>query len=286
MRIEFLGTAAAEAFPDPFCECENCEACRKVGGKSLRLRASALINHDLIIDLGPDLAMAAYRRGTSFAKVKYALQTHPHNDHADATTMYMRSDDCLPLGIVTLTYACSSPAIDVWDHVYEDSRGSFRDEDIQRQHHLEIMTIEPWQAFAIGPYEVQSLLASHATPALQAMLFAIRDTRDGGTVFYGTDTGPLPEDTWQRLAALGWRFDVFIVDHTRGFRSDLRMHLGQTGFMIEVERARVAGVIDDATRVIATHFAHHSHPPHEQLAEACARHGYEPAYDGLAVGTS
>src|SRR5699024_10320179 len=63
MRVEFLGTAAAEAFPDPFCDCDYCEASRIAGGKRLRLRASALINDDLIIDLGPDLHVAAFRRG-------------------------------------------------------------------------------------------------------------------------------------------------------------------------------------------------------------------------------
>lgn len=283
MRIEFLGTAAADACPDPFCECEYCEAFRKVGGKSIRMRSSMLLNDDLIIDLGPDLLVAANRRGTSFAKIRYALQTHPHNDHADPTTMYMRSDDCLPDGLVTMTYALSNAAIDVWDHVMEDHHRSFREADVQARHHIEIMEIVPWLAFTLGHYEVQSIKASHAQPELEAMLFAIRDLNDGSTFFYGTDTGPLPADTWPRLAALGWRFDVMTMDHTRGFRSDLPGHLGENGFMAEVAAAREAGVIDENTRVIATHFAHHSTFPHEQLAERCAANGYEPAYDGMVV---
>jgi len=42
-------------------------------------------------------------------------------------------------------------------------------------------------------------------------------------------------------------------------------------------------VIDDSTRVMATHFAHHSNPTHEKLAAWTAESGYEPAYDGMRV---
>ena len=280
MRVEFLGTAAAEAFPDPFCECDYCEASRIAGGKSLRLRASALINDDLIIDLGPDLHVAAFRRGKSFAKIKYALQTHPHNDHADPTTMYMRSNSCLPQGIETLTYAVSKGALNVWDRVMGEP---VRTSEAQERHLINVMEIAPWQAFSLGPYEVQTVAANHATPDLEPMLFAIRDTRDGGTFFYGTDTGRLSEDTWPRLAELGWRFDAIALDHTRGFRPDLEHHLGETGFKAEVEAARAAGVVDDASQVIATHFAHHSHPAHDELVQLCALFGYLPAWDGMVL---
>lgn len=280
MRIEFLGTAAAEAFPDPFCDCQHCEASRRAGGKSLRLRASVLINDDLIIDLGPDLHVAAFRRGASFAGVKYALQTHPHNDHADATTLYMRSDSCLPQGIATLTYALSAPAIAEWERV---TGVALRSRDEQETHHLQLREIAPWQHLVIGPYEIQSVKANHAAPDLEAMLFAIRDTRDRTGFFYGTDTGRLPADTWPRLAALGWRFDAIALDHTRGYRSDLPGHLGETGFRAEMAAAREAGAIDESTRVVATHFAHHSHPPHDELEARCAPHGYEPAWDGMVI---
>ena len=56
MRITFLGTAASEGFPNAFCHCENCEGARALGGPSLRKRSSALINSDLLIDIGPDCA--------------------------------------------------------------------------------------------------------------------------------------------------------------------------------------------------------------------------------------
>ncbi|MGH2398786.1 MAG: MBL fold metallo-hydrolase, partial [bacterium] len=60
MRVTFLGTAAAEGYPNPFCGCENCRAARRAGGRSLRKRAAALINDDLLLDLGPDLISASF----------------------------------------------------------------------------------------------------------------------------------------------------------------------------------------------------------------------------------
>jgi SAM-dependent methyltransferase len=44
----FLGTAAANAFPEAFCACANCQSGAAAGsGPSLRKRSAALINDDL-----------------------------------------------------------------------------------------------------------------------------------------------------------------------------------------------------------------------------------------------
>ena len=48
MKITFLGTAAI-GFPLSFCNCENCQKAKKYKGKSLRKRASLLINDEMII---------------------------------------------------------------------------------------------------------------------------------------------------------------------------------------------------------------------------------------------
>ena len=91
MELTFLGTAAAEGYPDPFCTCPNCEAARAEGGPSLRLHSSALINDDLLIDLGPHLIAASMRHGLRLNAIPYAIQTHPHNDHLDALTFFSRT---------------------------------------------------------------------------------------------------------------------------------------------------------------------------------------------------
>jgi hypothetical protein len=68
MRLELLGTAVEEGFPEPFCRCQNCEAPLSEGGRSLRLRSSAIINDDLVIDLGPDVQAVLLRRGSRLGR--------------------------------------------------------------------------------------------------------------------------------------------------------------------------------------------------------------------------
>ena len=54
MKIKFLGTAAAEAMPAPFCVCENCKRAMKLGGRNIRTRSQALVDDALLIDFPCD----------------------------------------------------------------------------------------------------------------------------------------------------------------------------------------------------------------------------------------
>lgn len=61
MTITFLGTAAANAYPEAFCQCDNCERARALGGANLRKRSAALINDDLLENDARRLRVAAGR---------------------------------------------------------------------------------------------------------------------------------------------------------------------------------------------------------------------------------
>src|SRR5712692_8878927 len=104
MKLRFLGTAASEGYPDAFCDCDNCRRARERGGRSLRRRSAALIDDELLIDLGPDLMAAALMDGLSLAKVRYCLQTHEHADHLDPTHFVSRCADC---GVSRKDLSCS-----------------------------------------------------------------------------------------------------------------------------------------------------------------------------------
>jgi phosphoribosyl 1,2-cyclic phosphodiesterase len=93
MIITFLGTSAANAYPEAFCRCENCEGARVSGGPSLRAPSAALINENLLIDLGPDIMTAAFRHGCPLTRVRYCLQTHAHADHLDPSHLLSRSPE-------------------------------------------------------------------------------------------------------------------------------------------------------------------------------------------------
>lgn len=90
MRIQYLGTAAAEGFPGVFCNCEYCRIARSDLNKELRTRSQALIDNDLLIDFGPDTYWHSLRFGLDLSAVKYVLVTHSHTDHFYAQELVNR----------------------------------------------------------------------------------------------------------------------------------------------------------------------------------------------------
>jgi phosphoribosyl 1,2-cyclic phosphate phosphodiesterase len=283
VRLLFLGTAASEGFPDAFCDCANCASARQLGGPSLRKRSSALIDARLLIDLGPDLMAAAMLYGISLAQVDCCLQTHEHADHLDPTNFLHRSRFCGVSGNPRLRYFASRGAHARIAAALGSRVGpeGLLAPAAGEAFEVEAHVVEPSSTFEVGPYRVASVPALHDPERLTAMLYVIE--RDGRTLFYATDTGELPEESWRALKDGRHRFDVVAMDHTFGFQGRASGHLNAEQFLEQVARMRAEGLLNDGARVFAHHIAHHSHPPHPALSELALARGYEVAYDGLAI---
>ena len=70
MKIQILGTAAAEAWPAIFCNCDTCQKVRKAKGKDIRSRSSILIDSKYIIDFGPDSYYHSIKYGLNFSELR------------------------------------------------------------------------------------------------------------------------------------------------------------------------------------------------------------------------
>lgn len=282
MRITFLGTGAANAFPEAFCTCANCEKARALGGPSLRKRSAALVNDDLLIDLGPDIKTAAVMHNCVLAGVRYCLQTHPHADHMDVSHLLTRSPGFGVVGASRL-HLYASPATlqraaETFQRDLEDY--SFLDPDAEDRLNLQAHPVEPLHPFAVGNYRVIGFPANHA-PGMGALLYSVES--GGRSLFYGTDTAPLPEETWQGFHRHGLRFNLVILDHTYGPDEPASDHLSAHEVIRHAARMSEEGLLAGGARVLATHIAHEGNPPHPELAEFAARHGYGVAYDGMTV---
>ncbi len=283
MEITFLGTAAAEGYPDPFCRCDNCEGARRIGGKALRKRASVLIDDVFLIDFGPDLLPASQIHNVPLTGVTYAVQTHPHEDHLFLGNFIYRTDRCLVPDAPHLRYAVS-PLVE--RQFKEIGARYFRDEDDPDANHFpsfraDLIVQQDWETIELGPYTVLAIPATHA-PGLQARIFAIR-YEDGSSLLYGTDTAPMPDGVWERVADEGWTFDLLIMDHTHGTAPNSAVHHSSESMLREVSRMREAGVANDSTRILAHHFAHHSNPLPDEFDRYASERGYEVAWDGMVV---
>lgn len=282
MNITFLGTAAANAFPEAFCKCPYCEQARTLGGPSLRKRSAVLVNDDLLIDLGPDIMTASQVHGCPLTNVNYCLQTHPHADHLDLSHLLSRSPEYGTIGTPCLHFYASPETLQRAAQTFErDLEGyGLLSSEAEKRLNLKIHPIEPLKPFTCGRYCVTAFPANHA-PTTGAMLYAVEV--DGRSVFYGTDTAVLPEPTWQAFHKHQMRFDLVILDHTYGPPQEGSDHLNAHQVIEHVARMRSEGLLTHNARAFATHIAHEGNPAHPELVEFAKQHGYEVAYDGLVL---
>ena len=283
MKITFLGTSADSSYPLIFCRCANCEQARTLGGPSLRKRASALVNHDLLLDLGPDVMTSSFLHNCSLSGVRYCLQTHAHSDHLELSHLIARSPEYAAVDVLPLQFYASPATVKkvLQGIVEECPDNTLLDQTFYDWLNLKIHPVEPFQAFDVGNYHVTAFPANH-DQSVDPLLYAIE--ANGQTLFYGTDTAAFPEEVWQGFHQARLRFDVVVLDHTFGIHvPDSDSHLNAKQFIEHITRMRNERLLSENARVFATHISHEGNPVHPQLAEFAARHGYEIAYDGLIV---
>ena len=282
MHLTFLGTAAANAYPEAFCSCAHCEQARALGGPSLRKRSAALINDDLLIELGPDVLTAAAQHGRPLTRVQYCLQTHAHRDHLDASHFMSRSPGYDVVGAPRLHFYGSAGTLARAAEMMADDCGPgglLAPEEGDRLN-VTFHTVAAGQAFDVGPYRVTAFRANH-DPSVEPLLYAIQS--EGKTLFYGTDTAPLFEETWQAFHQHNLRFDLVIMDHTYGPAEPAPDHLSAREFIAHLARMREESLLAPQARILATHIAHPGNPVHPELVAFAKPYGYEIAYDGLTV---
>ena len=106
--MQFLGTAAAECYPNPFCECPSCRKARASADRRCkRRRSSLLFDEETLIDFNADVMYACAEFGVSLSRLKRVFLTHMHEDHFDYFNTAFMNMSVTPAGPITF-YA--SPA--------------------------------------------------------------------------------------------------------------------------------------------------------------------------------
>lgn len=282
MKVTFLGTAAATACPLVFCRCRACRSAWAKGGKDMRRRSSALIGDDLLIDLGPDLMSAAFAFGVDVSRIRTWLQTHSHSDHFDAGHLITRiadyaTRDALPLDV------CASPEtlIHMSERLSREEDGAtLLDAAWQRRLNLAVHPLAHGDAIELGGRRITAVESGH-DPADGSLLWVVEEGKRA--FLYATDTLRLTERAWTLFHARGLVFDAVAIDHTYGPGTPGGGHLCADEVIAEVARLRAEGVLKPEGRAFATHISHEGMPLHDELSEFAAAHGYEVAWDGMAV---
>ncbi|MDQ6421343.1 MBL fold metallo-hydrolase [Paenibacillus sp. LHD-117] len=270
MKVHFLGTAAAEGFPNVFCRCNACLEARKLGGKNIRTRSSVIIDDIIKFDYSPDSSMQALRDGIDLGSIEHLLFTHTHCDHFIPEDLFCRVEE--------YAHGLEAP-MKIYGNDAVITR-SYAELGIYGGNRLAFQLVRPFRPFTFGDTVVTPLPADHDRNET-CLLYYVE--RGGKRLFYGHDTGWFPEDTWEWLKDK--KIDLAILDCTHGFTGNNR----NSGHMnietvLEVQREwREQGVINENSQLYVTHFTHNSGMLHDDWEKAFAPAGIRVAYDGLVI---
>ncbi|MES2463650.1 MAG: MBL fold metallo-hydrolase [Armatimonadota bacterium] len=271
MELTIFGTAAAEAWPAPFCRCAPCQEARRRGGPNIRSRSGALLDNDLKIDFSADTVSHMLRTGRDLADVRTLVFTHQHNDHIVPTELAWAAPP--------FTNTPPQQPIQVFGNatvveMLTESTSHIKSDYFQVQPAMTPLTpITTPTGDTLLP-----LPADHAPGSL-----VLRITRGDRTLFYGHDSGLYPEETLAALAD-GPTLDIALFDCTNGGQKTRnRGHMGVDGVAQMAYELRRRGAVTDRTKLIATHFSHNGGLLHEELVEAFLPHGIAVAFDGMVV---
>ena len=244
-----------------------------------------MINDDLLVDIGPDIATASFEYGLSLAGVGLCLQTHPHEDHLDSGFIISRHTEYGTVVSGDLLLVGSSETLNAVDDMVRGTSeyGSIFYPGTQSALRLKPMSLAPFETCTAGSYRVTGLPANHGFDQ-GYLLYAIEQGHRA--VFYGTDTSVLSEEVWDHLQRQRTRYDVVILDHTYGIGLDSRPgdHLASRDVIAHARRFRESGLLKENGAVYATHLSHEGNLEHDELDEYAREHGYRVAFDGLKLG--
>ncbi|MCJ7841332.1 MBL fold metallo-hydrolase [Lederbergia sp. NSJ-179] len=271
MKVHFLGTAAAEGFPNPFCLCEACQKARYLGGRNIRSRTSVLFDDVLKVDFPPDFYYHAIYHNIDLTLVKDLLFTHTHYDHFNPGDLFNR--------IEGFAHGIEHPL-----HIYGNDlvmQGLHKTLPAsQENRRFAYHRVLPFKEVETQTVKITPLLADH-DPMETCLLYYIE--RNGKRILYGNDTGWFPEDTWNWLK--GRKIDLAILDCTGGFHANKRSRNHMCiETILEVQQAfQQEDILEDNGQIIVTHFSHNSGLLHEDFVKAFQPYGIQVAYDGMIV---
>jgi len=269
MRIQILGTGAAEAWPALFCGCKTCVRARQAGGKDYRSRASLQIDDLYKIDLPPDTYYHMVRFHLDLSALKYLFITHSHEDHlAGHELAYVRPPFAHNLAHPPIRVYGNAAVASMLEPVAGRCQGL-----------LEVHQAEPFLPIKADHLAFTPVIAEHAPPE-QALNYVIQSP--SATVLYACDTGLYGEQTMGFLAGL--HLDLAIIECTQGTQPlPSTYHMGWEGVLrLRDDLAKLAALPAQAP-VVITHFSHNIGLLHEELEALAAPEGVTVAYDGITL---
>ncbi len=275
MKIQFLGTAAAEGIPALFCNCEICAEARRLGGKEIRTRSQALVDDHLLIDFPPDSYAHMLKLGVDLPHIHSLLITHTHSDHFYLEDLMLRNKYFANHMDAELTLY-GNDALNSLFRKHMDS-----DERVELYAgRLACKELTEFKPHDIEGYQVTPLLANHNKKE-KCFIYLIE--KEGKTILFGNDTGRFYEETWACIQSSlnGKPLSLVSLDCTTLRKADGNNHMGLVDVVWVKNRLLELNCADENTCFIVTHFSHNGKMLHYEIEEALQDEGFLVAYDGF-----
>ena len=282
----FLGTAAADGFPNPFCNCPLCVEARRRPELS-RLRSSFLLDARNLIDCGPDFNAAVIRNHLDVSDLRNIYLTHTHEDHfcpSNAGLLSMsrtRTDLPINLYLSEQAYAVVTRQLDLL-------RDAFGQNDAVKavtKGRVLLHPVRPGEAFESDGYEVLPVHSTHTASSVENAI-NFRFTKDGKSLLYACDTGYYIQESLDVLK--GSRLDYLVMEGTWGNTTTKPedSHLHAYAFLKQLDTFKKYDIIREDTKIYCTHINHKhewNHETYQAFFDSNPDYKVTVAYDGLEI---
>ena len=278
MKVVVLGSGGF-GYPLVFCNCENCNTARALGGKNIRKRASVLINDEMIIDLTADTNVAMSMYNKNMANVKYLLQTHTHLDHFDINHFTSLDYKYATNRTDNLNLICSSLAFkDINEKANQYDKMNLFNQDYLNKIKLQPLNLNHGESLKIDNYEIKAIHCNHHNE-LGAQNYLIK--YNNKTLLYATDTPMISATALNQLK--GEKIDCLLLDESFGKNDYMVTHLNLNGFVEYIEKLKNNNLLDTDCQIYATHITHDGNPCHEELENILKDYGCHASFDGMEI---
>lgn len=279
MKIQYLGTGAAERVPALFCHCAVCEYARKHGGHDQRTQTQALIDDGrLLIDFPGDSYLHTQKYGLDFSDLHNLLLTHWHSDHLYAEDLALRMHG--------YGQNLTGGPLNVYGNAFVKKfyDRAFDLEERRDDERLIYHELDNYSQVQIGGYQVWILAAQHGHYQGDCSIYALRD-ETGKTMLWTHDCAYFSDVMFQYLVTQKLHFDFVSLDcNNQAHPGQVGgPHMGWPDDQRLMQRLTALGLCDEQTRYVVNHFSHNSGLTHAQMQALVAGSGVEVAYDGLTI---